>query len=304
MTPKFRKLAAFGLTSLVVLLTLSFGISIPYLKAYNLIHPERTTPWRTPADVGLAGFQVVEFSSRDGLNLRGWYIPSKNGAVVIFVHGHGANRSELLDQAALTTARGYGALLFDLRNHGESQGDRTSMGLSEVDDVKGAVEFVRVQPGVDPAKIALFGHSMGAAAVLMAAAQMPEIGAVLAQSTYSSIEDNIANAVKELTGLPPFPFAPLVIFFGQYEAGVDIHAARPVDTIGQISPRPVLIIHGAEDGLFNVQNAHHLYEAAGEPKQLYIAPHVAHGGFLQVEPAEYPRRILAFLDQYLLNTGN
>jgi len=104
--------------------------------------------------------------------------------------------------------------------------------------------------------------------VLMAAAQMPEIAAVLAQSTYTSIEDNIAAAVRELTGLPPFPFAPLVIFFGQREAGVDLRVARPVDTIGQISPRPLLIIHGQEDGLFNVENAYHLYEAAGEPKEI------------------------------------
>jgi fermentation-respiration switch protein FrsA (DUF1100 family) len=135
---------------------------------------------------------------------------------------------------------------------------------------------------------------------LLATVQLPEVAAVIVESTYSSIEDNIAEGVKGLTGLPPFPFAPLIIFFGQREAGVDINAVRPVDVIGQISPRPLLIIHGEEDGLITVRNAHRLYEAAGEPKQLYIVSHVPHGGFLQAAPLEYPRRILAFLDQYLL----
>jgi uncharacterized protein len=204
-----------------------------------------------------------------------------------------------LDEAGLVVAHGYGALLFDLRNHGQSEGDRTTLGLREVDDVRGATRFVRAQPGVDPAKIALFGHSMGGATVLLAAAQMPEIAAVLAESAYSSAEDNIAEGVQGLTGLPAFPFAPLVLFFGQREAGVDIRAVRPVDVIGQISPRPVLIIHGERDGLIPVQNAYRLYAAAGEPKQLYILPDVSHSGFLQTAPVEYPRRILAFLDAYL-----
>jgi len=299
MTPKSRNLILFGLTSLIILLLLSFGLYIPYRKAYNLVHPARTVPNRTPADVGASDFQTVEFPSADGLKLRGWYIPPKNGAVVIFVHGLGNNRSELLDEVGLAAARGYGALLFDLRNHGQSEGDRTTLGLREVDDVLGATRFVRAQPEVDFAKIALFGHSMGGATVLLAAAQMPEIAAVLAESAYSSAEDNIAEGVQGLTGLPAFPFAPLVLFFGQREAGVDIRAVRPVDVIGKISPRPVFIIHGERDGLIPVQNAYRLYAAAGEPKQLYILPGVSHSGFLQAAPVEYPRRILTFLDAYL-----
>jgi uncharacterized protein len=300
MTQKSRKLAIFGVTWLLILLLLVFGLYIPYLKAYGLVHPARTFPGRTPAEAGMPEFQSVEFPSSDGLKLRGWYIPSKNGAVVIFVHGHGANRSEFLDEAALVTRRGYGALLFDVRNHGESEGERTTLGLIEVNDVEGAVEFVHAQPDADATRIALFGHSMGGAIVLLAAAQMPEIAAVITQSAYSSIEDNIAEGVQELTGLPPFPFAPLVIFFGQREAGVDIRAVRPVDVIRQIGPRPVLLIHGENDALIPVQNAQRLYDAAQEPKQLYILPGTAHGGFLQAAPDEYPRRTLAFLDEYVL----
>src|SRR4051794_15271639 len=101
MTPKLLKLTTFGLTSLILLLLISFGLYIPYLKAYNLVHPARSLPGRIPSDAGIPDFQSVTFLSSDGLKLRGWYIPPKNGAVVIFVHGHGANRSEFLNQAVL-----------------------------------------------------------------------------------------------------------------------------------------------------------------------------------------------------------
>ncbi len=299
MTPKSRNLAIFGLTLFVILFLPSFGLYVPYLKAYGLVHPARTSFYRTPPDVGIPDFQTVEFSSSDGLKLRGWYIPSKNGAAVIFVHGLGDNRPSLLEEAGLLTAHGYGALLFDLRNHGQSEGDRTTFGLYELEDVKAAVEFIRVQPGVDPDRIGLLGRSMGGATVLLAAAQMPDVAAVIAECAYTSIEENLATGVGGLTGLPVY-FTPLLLFFSQREAGIDIRAVRPVDVIAQISPRPVLIIHGERDELIPVQNAHRLYEAAGEPKQLYLLPNAAHGGYLQAAPDEYPRRILAFLDQYLL----
>lgn len=294
---KNYKLLTFGIISLVVLLVIAFGVYIPYLKAYNLVHPARRALNRTPSDVGIASYEDVQFITPDGLTLKGWYLPPQNGAIVIFVHGHADNRNEFLDESALVTDQGYGALLFDLRNHGVSEGTVTTLGLSETIDVVSAVSFVRSRAA--DAKIALFGHSMGAGASLLAAAKTPEVDAVIVESPYTSLEDNISDGVRSLTGLPPFPFAPLVVFFCEQETKINIHTVRPIDVISQISPRPVLLIHGELDTTILVRNSHDLYTAAKEPKQLYILPNVGHGGFLQAEPKRFPETILTFLNSYL-----
>ena len=295
MTQKTRNLLVFGLVWFAILSLLSVGLYLPYMKAYGLVHPVRVIPDHFPQ----AAYRNVEFTTADGLRLSGWYVPPRNGALVIFVHGLNGNRTELLDEANFITAAGYGALIFDLRNHGESQGNVTTMGLDEVQDVDAAVAFARQIGGAD-SPLALFGHSMGADAVLLAAVKIPEIRAVIAESAYSSVEDNIAEGVRGLTGLPPFPFAPLIVFFGEREAGVDIRSIRPVDVVAWLSPRPLLLIHGELDSLILAENSRRLYAAAREPKELYLLPNAGHGGFLQAAPEEYPHRILAFLEKYLL----
>lgn len=298
MPPKTLKLLTFGLVSLTIALAVTFGVYIPYLKAYNLVHPKRTPFTHFPAGVGISHYEDVQFTTSDGLKLKGWYIPPQNGKVIIFLHGLGSDRQELLDEAGLTVAKGYGALLFDMRACGESEGTIATLGYNERLDIHAAVDFVHSRAGANT-PLALFGHSMGSGAALLAAPEIPELRAVIVESAFASVEDNINEAVQSLTGLPPFPFAPLIIFFGQQQAGVDIKSVRPIDVVAKISPTALLFIHGDQDTTIPVRNAYALYAAAKEPKQLYILPGVNHGGFLQAEPERFPKTILTFLETYL-----
>ncbi len=267
-----------------------------------LVHPGRSTPQRTPSDVGLNLWFDVSFPSSDGLQLGAWFIPVESeqpSPTLIFVHGLGSNRGGLLDQAKLLNDHGYSALLLDLRNHGQSQGEITTLGYQEVYDIEGAVEFLMEQPAVDPNRIGLVGQSLGGAVVIRAAARLPQVKATVAESAFSSLEDNIEQGVRELTGLPPFPFAPLVIWFGEREAGVKIQLVRPIDDLTQIAPRAIMFIHGEKDTLIDVSNSQRLYEAASEPKALYLIPNAGHGGLLEANQEEFERHIVTFLDLYL-----
>lgn len=274
---------------------------LAYTRAMMLVHPTRDVTDRAPSDVGFTYWEPVTFHTPDGVRLQGWFVPPQphNRALIIFVHGLATNRAHWLDEAALLARHGYGALLFDLRNHGASEGSITTLGYLEMEDVHGAVAYALTRTEVDARRIVLIGHSMGAGTVLRAGARSEHVRAVIAMSAYTSLEENIAEGVEGLTGLPAFPFAPLVIWFGERETGLNIRAVRPIDDIPHIAPRAVLLIHGEMDTLIPVRNAHRLYQAARTPKELYIISRAGHIGLRQAEPHEYERRVTEFLRRAL-----
>lgn len=295
----WARLAVFGLAAFLV----TGFVAANWLareRARTLIYPGRNPPHITPFKVEIVDYQDVTFTTPDGLRLYGWYIATRNGGAIILVHGHGGNRTQLLTDAALLANRGFGVLLYDTRNCGESEGEMNTFGLTEVNDVRGALDFVRAQSGVDPARVGLMGHSLGGAITIMAAAQFPEIRATVTESTFTSLEENIYSGVKNLLGLPPFPFAPLVVFWGERESALDIGLVRPVDQISAIGPRPVLIAHGKQDEIIPIENAYRLYEAAREPKELYVLPEAGHCCLPQVGGEEYTHRVVGFFERYLL----
>jgi fermentation-respiration switch protein FrsA (DUF1100 family) len=297
----WRNLALFALGA-SLLGAIAGGIVLARWRALVLVHPPRSQPKLTPDDFCLSDWEEIGFPSADGLQLRGWFIPPDprgDGATLVFVHGLGNNRGELLDQAAMLHGYGYGALLFDLRNHGESEGEITTLGYAEVEDLRGAVSYVLARPEVNADRVGVVAHSMGSATAIRGAVRIPEIRALIVQSAYSSVEDNIAEGARAFTGLPAFPFAPLVIWFGECETGLDIRMVRPIDDVSQISPRAVMFIHGVQDPAILVENSRRLYEAAGEPKELYLVSGGGHGGFYHVEPVEFERRVVRFLETHL-----
>lgn len=287
--------------TLAVLLLLALGtlIGLTYARAMTLVHPARTQPTITPSDYGIVDWETVNFTTTDGLRLQGWFITpdsATQNTTLIFVHGLGSNRGGLLEQAAMLQKYGYGALLFDLRNHGQSQGKVTTLGYREIYDIQGAVEYLKSRPEVNPHRIGLVGISMGAGTVIRAAAHIPSIRFVIAQAAFTSLEDNLENGIRSLLYLRPFPFAPLVVWFGECAAQAEISAVRPIDDIPNISPRPILIIHGEMDTIIPVENAHQLFQAAEDPKYLYISPNAGHGGFLQADAQIFEKTILDFLN--------
>ncbi|MCX7838398.1 MAG: alpha/beta hydrolase [Anaerolineae bacterium] len=296
----WRNLGLFTLCA-VTLAMLWVTVWLGYTRAVMLVRPARYVAERAPSDVGLAYWEDVTFYAPDGVRLHGWFIPPQpnNLAGIIFVLGWATNRAHLLEEAALLARHGYGALLFDLRNHGASGGTITTLGYLEAEDVRSAVAYVLTRAEVDARRIVLMGHSMGAGTVLRAGARIEHARAVIAMSAYASLEDNIVEGVEGLTGLPAFPFAPLVIWFGEREAGLNIRHVRPIDDIAHISPRAVMLIHGELDTLIPVRNAHRLYHAAREPKELYIIRKAGHVALMQAEPREYERRVSEFLRRAL-----
>jgi uncharacterized protein len=286
---------------------LVLAVWLAHAQAMSFVHPRRIAPQHTPGDLGIADWETVRFPTPDGLQLAAWFIPPDpggDGATLILLHGARNNRAEMLLQAAMLHQHGYGALLPDFRAHGESEGTVSTLGYAEVEDLRGALAYLQARPEVNGERIGVVGNSMGGAVAIRGAARIPEIRVVVAQSAYTSVEENVSTGVRAFMGLPPFLFAPLVAWFGERETGIEVRQVRPIDDVAQIAPRAILIVQGALDPAVPPENGIRLYEAAGQPKELYLVPGAGHGGYMRMEPQEFERRVVGFLERHLRANGS
>lgn len=292
-----------GFAVLLILAAGTFAtLRLSSLWAYSFVHTPKHPAEINPDYYGYENWEEVSFESPDGLTISAWFMPPApdNQAVIIYVHGHTRNKSVYLSEAIMLNEGGFGALLLDLRNSGESEGDLTTFGLMEALDIQGAVDYLKTRPEIDPNRIGIMGTSMGGSTTILAASQIPELRSVVVQSTFTSLEDNINEVLTTMSGISFPPFFYLVRYYAEQEAGFDIDYVRPVDEIAKIAPRPLLIIHGEDDELLNVQNAYALFEAAREPKQLVIYPGVGHVGFLELVGGDYMDLLGEFFIETLL----
>lgn len=292
-----------GLVLLIIIGGVGFSLFMARRQALTWVYPARAVAVDTPASVDLPHWTDIEFNTSDGLTISGWFItPDDSGAArptVILLHGLGGHRGGMLNEAALLVPEGYNALLIDLRGHGQSDGDKTTLGYSEVEDVRGAVDYLLTRDDVDPDRIGSAGFSLGGVTVLRATARIPEIQAVAAISAFQTIDDNVTPIVQALTGRPPFPFPAAVMLFVNMETGINASEVRAIDDLSAISPRPVLFVHGGQDTVVPVSNSEAMHAAASDPKALLIVPDAAHGGFMDADPEAYSETLVDFFQTYL-----
>ena len=188
-----KRMFRLGLPLVLAVLVVVYGL-IAFLIAQGVTKADRDPQEDHPSNYNLV-FEDVDFPSRRGdLALSGWYLPGENSSPhLIFVHGIGSVRSgdNALELASRMVGLGYNVLMFDLRGHGSSEGDKVSGGYFERWDVLGAFDYL-VERGVDPARTGLMGFSMGAATSILAAAEEPGITALAADSPFANASELIA----------------------------------------------------------------------------------------------------------------
>lgn len=265
--------------------------------AYRSARPNRTFGDESPPE---GSYQHVHFLSSDGLRLSGWYLPTPEpGTGIVLCHGFRTGRREVLPLAMELQARGHPVLIFDFRAHGESEGRWTSLGLLEPHDLEGAVRFLLGRHQVKGDRVGVVGFSMGAAVSILTAARMPEIGAVVADSSFAGLREVVSNGYRIIWGMPSFPFALISLWFAERLMGIKAKAVRPLDAIGGIAPRPVLIIHGGADRLIPIADAQLLYASAGEPRELWTIPDADHVQARLLDLRGYAERVDEFFTKWL-----
>ena len=297
---RIRRYAIVSVATLVVATGGWLGLKTR-AEAHRLITNPRETrllPRETPADRGLA-FEDISVRTSDGLKLVGWFLPFPGQPAIIVQHGYKDSRGTLLGVAALFRRHGYAVLVPTVRAHASSEGEVVGLGSREMDDLAAWWQWLIARSDVDPQRVGIFGVSMGGSLVLQYAAQNPQLKAVVADCAFSSITDTVETSVKFFTGLPPFPFAPLILFWVERELGVEASSIDAKQWVGRISPRPVFLLQGGADVVVSPESGKRLFEAAREPKELWFEPELGHAQFLERRPAEFERRLTAFYDRYL-----
>jgi pimeloyl-ACP methyl ester carboxylesterase len=260
-------------------------VAVPAALALAITSPARRTPAPPPA-----GY-VERFVVADGLRLRAWSRPGDPSRPhVLVVHGVGDSMESFLDTAAAFARRGHAVALLDTRGHGGSEGGAITFGARERDDVRAVMDALRAEA---PAGFVLVGHSMGAVAVLRAAAGRPDVRAVIAEAPYDTFPDTIAHHAWLLYRMPRwFPVVPLTTRFAGWRGGFEPGEVDAVAAAARCRCALLAIADGADDRMPEAV-VRRVFDAHPGPKSLWVAPDAPHVG--AALHADYWPTIDAFL---------
>ncbi|CUA98152.1 alpha/beta hydrolase [Thiomonas bhubaneswarensis] len=266
------------------------------LRAPRLAHT------RSPADLGLA-FTTARIATANGKTLHAWLIPPPASAArpapaMVVVHGWGSNADLMLPLAPALHQAGLALLFIDARCHGASDGDTFASLPRFAEDTVHAVDWLAARPDIDPRRIALLGHSVGAGAVLLAASWRTQIAAVVSLAAFAHPAEMMQRWMAE-QNLPSEVIGPLVLRYVQRTIGYRFDAIAPINTLPQLRC-PVLLMHGEDDTVVPVTDAHRLMAVADSSRvQLHIGPggHDSMEAFLSVID-----RVSRFLAAHVRNT--
>ena len=281
---------------------------ISYLAVGIVAAETWTTPKRdfypdnNPAARNLE-YQDVRFPARGGdAQIAGWYIPhAASQRAIVLVHGKDSSRTiefagDFVDLAATLHQAGFAVLMIDMRGHGQSSDAHFSFGLNERRDVIGAADWLAGQ-GFQPGSIGVLGVSLGASVSIGAVADDPNIGALVEDSGFAAWCPVVQLHWGESTGLPGI-FQTSTMFATRLLYGYDLCSARPVDEIGRIAPRPVLIIHSTSDVLVPFDHATQLIAAAPHA-ETWLVTGPEHARSYNTDPPTYNQLVIDFFDRGL-----
>jgi uncharacterized protein len=299
LTPsRIRSAKAAGLFA--VLLVACAGLALPtatrnYRGARSLLEADPPSALlKHPESAGIANLQAISFVSSRGLRIAGWYVPSKNRAAVIVTHGTNSDRVSMLPEIRLLADAGFGVLAFDWPGLGESEGP-ILWGVTARDALTAAIEWVSASAGVDRNRIGGLGFSIGGFVLTQVAATDRRLRAIALESTPSSFDAYVAVHYTAWHFVSEWPARWAL-------RGTDLLSIgeSPIRLIGNISPRPLLIIGETSDPEVPISMTQALYGSAHEPKSLWLIHGAQHGGYAQVAGAEYGRRLQSFFEDNLL----
>ena len=322
--------ATFVLVAIMIALLAYLGYA-GFEGSDQLVHPDRSRVCRLPSALGWE-YQAINYDqssdadlaaeadpfncasagepagtdlvAADGTRLAGWYIPAAApigpaGPTVVMLHGHGSNKNALLHVAEVLHPD-YNLVLFDQRNHGQSFGTETTVGVRERMDATAVVEWLRGTYA--PTAVAVFGESMGTITATNAVASGLPVQALILDSAPANVASAAQRRIEGANYPLALPASWAIVLGALFRTGVDVTSADPVITIDDVGSVPVLIIQGDADAAIDPTSADQLATIAadaGVQAELHICPGAGHAQSLEVCPDDYRGWVLGFLARTL-----
>ncbi|HEX5994428.1 MAG TPA: alpha/beta fold hydrolase [Jiangellales bacterium] len=218
----------------------------------------------------------MALQTRRGLTIRGWFIPGPSiepqRPAALVVHGWGGSAIDMQPVAQPLLAAGLDVLLLDARCHGRSDDDDFTSMPAFAEDVQTALRWLGSQPNIDPTRVVLLGHSVGAGACLLVAARDETVAAVVC---LASMADPRMFMARTLRSRLPGPLTTMALRFIEHTIGHPFEEFAPVRTIRHVRG-PVLLLHGALDDTIPVSDAYQLRAHAPAGSSLIVLPDADH----------------------------
>ena len=251
---------------------------IKYIERKQIFYPVRGIEM-TPDRVGLR-YEDVFFESEDGVRLNGWFIEADSSrGVVLFCHGNAGNISHRFDTIIILTRMDLDVFIFDYRGYGRSSGFMTERG-AYLDALAAYDHLVKVKR-IEPARILLFGRSIGGNIAIDLAAKV-DATCLISEAAFTSIED----MARSIYGVRP----PRWLLSNHFDA---VSRMKNVKI-------PKLIIHSADDEIVPFSQGRVLFDAAAEPKEFFELTGSHNEAFLRTG-RRYSEILMRFIDQHLAN---
>jgi len=256
--------------------------------------------WTTPANLNLP-YETHHYRGADGTEYEAWRIPAggpvwrrwrgSRGTVLMF-HGYAGCKASLLREAEVVRQAGYDAFLVDFRGCGGSSGSITTVGYKEADDVAEAFRYVSEK--LKPRSVVIYGRSMGAAAAMRAVSvgtARPD--ALVLESPFDRMFTTVAHRF-DLVGVPKFPLARLMVFWGGVQQGYWAFGHNPRDYARSVKC-PTLMMRAGRDPFVNRGEAESVFNNVAGPKQLVVFDRAMHEPCIAVDRTRWAGRVTDFL---------
>ena len=239
-------------------------------------------------------FEIISLQSNK--RIKGWLIPvdSAKGTIIIF-HGYSGNKGSMLDKADVFNELGYNTFLIDFMGSGSSEGNQTTIGFYEAEEVKSAFNYIKEK---GEHNIVLFGTSMGAAAIMKSVNDFKlEASALILECPFGTMLETVEARFKVMK-VPAFPMAHLLVFWGGFQNNFNAFAHNPEDYAKHIES-PVLLLYGAKDINVSRDETEAIFKNLSGTKYLGIYEEAGHENFLTKYKKQWTEDVTGFLEKHI-----